>query len=104
MTALVTIHEVNEHLRRDFDDDDADLRVKIIAASSMVMSHLNQDEDYYIDSNGAVTAPEVVKLAVSILTAELYAKREADDAGFQGGHLPANVRALLGPLRDPVVA
>ena len=104
MTALVTIHEVNEHLRRDFDDDDSDLRVKILAASSMVMAYLNLDEDTYVDSNGVVTAPEVVKLSVSILAAQFYDVRSADEDGFKDGRLPANVRALLGPLRDHVMA
>jgi len=104
MAQLVSLYEASEHLRRDTDYDDADLKAKIIAASAMVLSHLGLAEDYYTDSNDESTAPAVVKLAVCIIVAEFYVNRDGGEGGFVDGRLPGNVRAMLGPYRDPIMA
>jgi hypothetical protein len=45
--------------------------------------------------------PEV-KQAVLVLVAELFRNREGD-GNFDGNYLPATVRAILYPLRDPAL-
>ena len=104
MVKLTTINEVNGHLRRDTNYDDQDLTVKIVAASAAVLNHLGVDDDYYEDSNGDQQPPNLVKYAVIVLVADMYEKRDGSEGSWKGGLLPAPVRALLGPLRDPIMA
>ena len=103
MIELVTLEEAHAHLRIDDSEDIPDLLLKINAASSIILNHLGVDEDYYADSNGVQTPPAQVKAATLLMLGELNENREGE-GNYQDGRLPAPVRALLGPLRDPVMA
>lgn len=103
MTQLVTLQEASGHLRRDLDDgDDADLTLKIEAASDAVMRYLE-----WIEVPAVV--PTAVKAAVLRLVGDMYVNREgstdrAIQERFGYGYLPDGVLSLLYPLRTPSVA
>lgn len=103
MTQLVTLQEASGHLRRDLDDDDdADLTMKIEAASDAVMRYLEW-------TDVPADVPVAVKAAVLRLVGDMYVNREgstdsAISEQFGYGYLPANVLSLLYPLRVPSVA
>lgn len=114
---LVTLQEASDHLRRDTDDDDADLELKIGAASAAVRRYLKDASPYELDSNGDVEVdsngdPVVlfeVRAAVLMLLGELYKNREGEQDGeiptqWGYGYLPRPVVALLYPLRHPSMA
>lgn len=101
MTPLVTLQEASDHLRRNSDDgDDADLTLKIAAASDAVAQYLEWT---------AVPdpVPSVVKAATLNLVGEMYRERDGDMSGpntWGYGYLPIGVVALLYPLRKPAIA
>lgn len=98
-------------------DVDAEVDLFIQAASQAVVSHILSGSAYldFLDSDGealqedseGVTqdVPPVVQSAALFMVAWLNDHRGEDDAKLlEGGYLPFPVRALLGPLRDPVMA
>lgn len=108
---LVTLQQASDHLRRDTDADDADLTLKIHAASAAVLNYLSVGADRFLDSSGEmitdsagdpVDIPYEVQAAVLLMVGTLYKDRDASDA-FERGYLPAPVTALLYPLRTPTV-
>lgn len=114
---LVTLQEASDHLRRDTTDDNADLELKIRAASAAVLRYLKDASPYERDSNGDVVVdsngdPEVlfeVRAAVLLMLGELYKNREGEQGGeiptqWGYGYLPRPVVALLYPLRHPSMA
>lgn len=114
---LVTLQEASDHLRRDTSDDDADLELKIHAASGAVRRYLKSASPYEIDSSGNPVTdssgePVVlfeVRAAVLLMLGELYKSREGEQGGeiptqWGYGYLPRPVVALLYPLRDPALA
>lgn len=126
---LVSLLEASDHIRRDTDDDDADLIAKIQAASSAVLNYLKgspvgsprrdnqgrieRDSDgaviYETNSNGDTIVRPEVKQATLIIIAEMYRNREGEQGGevdprFGYGYLPRPALALLYPLRDPALA
>lgn len=115
---LVSLQEASDHLRRDTEDDDMDLTLKIHAASAAVLNYLKSGADSFLDSNGEVLqdssgdpvgVPFEVKAATLLMVGELYKSREgaqegAVDSQFGYGYLPRSVVALLYPLRDPALA
>lgn len=116
MTMIVTLQEASEHLRRDTTDDDADLTLKIHAASGAVLNYLKSGADafkdtngqFFTDTNGDILCPFEVKAATLLLIGEFYKNREGEqsgeiDAQFGFGYLPRPVVALLYPLRDPAL-
>ena len=111
---LVTVDDAVRHLRLDEvgSDGDPDLELKITAASAMVLNYLKDGADSFLDSDGAVITdsngdpdvPAVVRAATLLVLGYLWRKRDEDESGeFAGGRLPAPVRAMLGPLRDPAL-
>ncbi|HUH38763.1 MAG TPA: phage head-tail connector protein [Spongiibacteraceae bacterium] len=127
---LVTLQEASDHLRRDTDDDDPDLGLKIHAASGAVMNYLKREMMAYeperdsmgnavvdsngwplpqLDSSGEPVPRFEVKAAVLLMLGELYKNREGEQGGeiptqWGYGYLPRPVVALLYPLRDPALA
>ncbi|MBV2181687.1 MAG: head-tail connector protein [Castellaniella sp.] len=101
MTSLVSMQEASDHLRRDADDgDDADLTLKIEAASQAVMQYLDWTEV-------PADVPAVVKAATLNLIGEMYRERDGEMSGqnsYGYGYLPVGVIALLYPLRTPSLA
>lgn len=113
---LVTLQSVSDYVRRDTDDDDADLAAIIEAASAAVVNYLgaqaaelmtyDSDDEIVVDSDGvAVDVPSAVQGATRYLAAWFYRHRNQDPEGaFEPGYLPAPVTAMLYPLRDPALA
>ncbi len=114
---LVTLQEASDHLRLDSDADEADVLLKIRAASAAVRRYLKDASPYERDSNGDVAVdsngdPEVlfeVRAAVLLMLGELYKNREGEQGGeiptqWGYGYLPRPVVALLYPLRHPSMA
>lgn len=105
---LVTLEQANDHLRRDTTDDDADLKLKIEAASELVAEYIKKSADEFI-VDGEVVADKVparVRAATLLMVGELYKSREGEFDGklpetYGYGYLPQAVVALLYPLRKP---
>lgn len=108
MVQFVTLQEVSDHLRLDLGEgDDADLTLKIQAASEAVMEYLKWEEV-------PETIPARVKAATLNLIGSMYLERDGELAGpvqnqfGQGqlgyGYLPVGVVALLYPMRKPSLA
>src|SRR5207245_838994 len=108
---LVTLEQASAQLRRDTTDDDADLTLKIKAASRAVVTYLKTPSfadsagDVIEDSSGiAIDVPEDVQIATLLLVGYFYKQRD-EDAGkeFEAGALPRPVTALLYPYRTPTI-
>lgn len=130
MTMLVTLQQASDHLRRDTSDDDADLTLKVKAASTAVLTYLRNTPYAYVpavDSNGEIARDSAgyplpaldsngermiqpdIQNATLLLIGEFYKMRETEqegaiDAQWGYGYLPRPVVALLCPYRDPAVA
>jgi hypothetical protein len=115
---LVTLAQARSHLRSDTDADDADLQLKIEAASELVMDYLGDGAeaftdsagDVYEDSNGlAQDVPVRVQQATLVTVNWLYKERDgsnehAVDTKFGYGYtLPKGAIALLYSMRLPVI-
>lgn len=117
MVKLVTLQQASDHLRRDTTDDDADLSVKVMAASRAVLNYI--DDHSFLNSTGEpdydsagdpVGVPDPIHAAVLLVTADLYTDR--DQENFRdGGTAPRvgeiifsrTVHFLLDPYRIPTV-
>ena len=115
---LVTLAQARAHLRSDTDADDADLGLKIEAASEAVVEHLQDTPNLqfldsagepYLDSNGdAIGIPKRVQQATLMLIGHFYRERDGSNesavpAQWGFGYLPAGVEALLYSLKKPGV-
>lgn len=114
MVMLVSLDQASNHLRRDTDADDADLELKIEAASRAVLNYLkdaeilstflNSDGDVDYESDGIpIDVPQEIQQATLLLVGYFYKNRDSS-SDFQMGYLPPAVMALLYPLRDPAIA
>lgn len=119
MTMLVTLDQASEHLRRDGGDDDADLTLKIHAASGAVLNYLkganhfepelDGDGKPVLDDDGKpVYTTQVlyeVQAAVLLMVGYLYKDRDNDkNHEYETGYLPRPITALLYNLRTPALA
>lgn len=123
---LVTLDEAKDNLLVDFSTYDADINLKVKAASGMVLNYLKSrrnlyvlqtDDDgqpildsqgqviYELDSQGGKIVRDEVKHAVLLLVGILFRDRDGAEAkDWMPGFLPAPVTAILYPLRDPAIA
>lgn len=102
MIMLVTLQQASDHLRRDTSDDDADLTLKIEAASEAIADYLK-----WTDVPNPV--PFRAQAAALNLIGEMYRDREGEakgvvDTQYGYGYLPQSVVSLLYPLRNPTLA
>jgi hypothetical protein len=116
MTMIVTLPQAKKHLRVTHTLDDADITLKIHAASGAVINYLKSSASAWIDSSGQVIedssgvllVPQEVQEATLVLLGWMYSYREGEtgetNPAFQTGYLPPPVTALLYPLRDPALA
>jgi hypothetical protein len=116
MTLLVTLAQAKSHLRVTHTHDDADITLKIHAASGAVINYLKESAEDWVDSSGEVLVdssdlplvPQVVQQATLVLLGWMYSYREGEvgesNPSFSMGYLPPTVTALLYPLRDPALA
>lgn len=118
---LVTLEEARAHLRSDTDADDADLTLKIEAASEAVLDYLadyltlDSNGDPVLDSDGQIAfiperAAKRIKHATLLTIAYMYRERDGSQehaVPAQWGYgyaLPQGATALLFSLRKPTVA
>lgn len=103
---IVSLEEVKQHLRIDYDEEDADLTLKIKAASQMILEYVKRSEsDYEEDSDGILEVPYAMKMACLIMVGILYRDRDGTESDkWQQGFLPFSVTALIYNLRDPSLA
>lgn len=111
---LVTLQQASDHLRRDTSADDADLTLKIQAASQAVIDYMKNGATF-IDSSGdaeydsageALGVPKNVQIAVLLMTGILYKAREGEntvDDWYEFG-LPKAVQNILYGRRTPTMA
>lgn len=112
---LVTLEEVRRHLRLPVlaatPDEDEDLRMKLYAATAVVLEYLARPTDLAWTAELAAwtidTVPRVVQAAILVQVAELSRFR-GDDAGMtptpNHGFLSPLVTALLHRYRDLTLA
>lgn len=116
MPMLVSLTQASDHLRRDTTDDNADLTLKIEAASDLVLRIITDHS--FIESSGfpfedsAGNYPEVpraIQMAVLILVGQFYADRIGQDYAEGGASprlgdivVPRVVHVLLDPFRKPL--
>lgn len=92
--AWVTLEDAKHHLRYDDDSNDVMLTAYIAAAESAVGQYITK----------TVTAADTpdIKVAVLLLVGYYDFHRNMDkDTPSDGNYLPAPVRALLWPYRQP---
>lgn len=114
---FVSLEQASDHLRRDTDDDDSDLILKIKAASIAVLNAIRKEQPFLdsgglpiLDSNGvAENIPEPLKSATLIILGLLYADRDGED--FRDGDtsprlgdivIPRTAHFLIDPYRRPL--
>lgn len=109
---FVSLQQASDHLRRDTDADDNDLRLKIRAASAAVANALKESGMAEIldsaglvplDSNGDPIVPEDVQWATLLVLGESYSNRgdAAPTSWREGEPLPAAAWSLLTMRRTP---
>jgi hypothetical protein len=111
---LVSIELAKQHLRVDYDDEDAIITAYVEAASEAVINYLKSGADYFLDSAGFVPedsagdplgVPGAVRAATLLQIGFLWKDRDNDEGkAYEMGYLPRPVTALLYPLRDPALA
>ena len=96
MSNWVTLEDAKHHLRYDDDSNDTMLTAYIAAAEATI----NQ----YITANVPARATPDIKVAALLLIGYYDNHRNMDkDMLSDGNNLPAPVRALLWPYRQPSV-
>lgn len=100
MVMFVTLEQASDHLRRDTGDDDADLLLKIAAASGAIQNYMkgplsvyeNAKDEYGVDlldssgkpylatdSSGDYIVRQEVQMATLVMVGVLYADRDAKE-------------------------
>lgn len=131
---LITLEQAQQNLRIEpggsgGNADDADLTLKIEAASCAIATYVKRTDSLYIpeldssgqivrdssgypvpalDSSGVATVRPDVQAACLLLVGTYYKQREAEQDGaidpqYGYGYLPRPVVALLYPYRDPAL-
>ena len=123
MVMLVSLQQASDHLRRDTDDDDEDLVMKIEAASEGILNYLGSAA-YFLNSSGDIDydsagtplgVPRTIQQATLITLGVLYKDRDGnefvnpqrvttDTARTGSIILPRAVHFLLDPFRIPTIA
>lgn len=110
MVMFVTLEQASDHLRRDTDDDDNDLTLKIEAASQAILNYIDPTIIDFDSAGEAIDVPRPIQAATLILLGQLYVDRDAPD--FRDGKtaprwgdiiLPRTVQFLLDPYRIPLM-
>ncbi|HZH10551.1 MAG TPA: head-tail connector protein [Microvirga sp.] len=99
MAALITKDQAKQQLRIDFDDQDADLEMKIEQASEIVIDYLKRPDHGWTET----TVPKPVQAAILLVLTALWDDR---DGHGDGDYLAPDgpVARLLTRFRDPALA
>lgn len=121
MTRLVTLEQAKEHLRVDHTLDDADIDLKMQAASAVVLQYIGDAQYLFLDTGGDLLALDTstsaledvtglrvqrtAQQATLLLLGDMYRHRGAHEiTSAPGTDLPIAVAALLRPYRTPTLA
>jgi hypothetical protein len=113
--ALVSLAQAKLHLRADSSThEDADIELKILAASLAVLNYMETGADAFLDTDGQVPTdtardpygvPEDVRAATLILLGDFYRNRDGENnSEYEFGVLPRVVVSILYPYRTPSMA
>lgn len=108
--ALVTLKQAKAHLRVVSDVEDADIQLKLNAATEMAVSFLDRavyatkaDMDAAVSAGDAgpcpMVATDMVRAGILLLLGDLYANREEVITGTIATQLPTGAKSCLLPLR-----
>lgn len=113
---IITIAQAREHLRSDTNADDADLQLKIDAATDAVLDYITVPVGDLFDASGApkqgegceiVRGARRVQQAILLTIGWFYVDRDGTmEQAVKGGHgftLPRGAAALLYTMRKPTV-
>ncbi|ULR87182.1 head-tail connector protein [Comamonas sp. B21-038] len=114
---IITITQAREHLRSDTNDDDADLHMKIDAATDAVLDYISVPASDLFDADGepktgedgqVVRGARRVQQAILLTVGWFYEDRDGSmEQAVKTGHgypLPRGATALLYSLRKPTIA
>jgi len=105
MSRFVSLERAVAHVRAS-DSERDDVLEKLAAAEAMILGYVTTDA--VDDWDSPDTTPAAVRGAVLIQLAQLFRFRGDDERGagpdYGGGQLSPEVRLILAPYHDPVVA
>ncbi len=116
MRELVTLQQARDQLRSDTTDDDTDLRLKIAAASELVIDYLKDKAQAFLNEDGTVPTdehgapqgiPARVQMATLLTVGFLYQERTGSHSNQDAAApsaLPKAAQAVLASLRTPTIA
>jgi hypothetical protein len=97
--ALITLEQAKQQLRIDYDDQDADLIMKMEQASAIIVDYLKKPDHGWT----AETVPPPVQAAILLVLTALWDDR--DGSGDSDYLAPGGaVARLLARTRDPAFA
>jgi hypothetical protein len=99
MATLITIEQAKQQLRIDFDDQNADLQMKMEQASDIIVDYLKKPDHGW----NTETVPKTVQAAILLVLTALFDDR---DGSGEGDYITPNgpVARLLARHRDPAIA
>lgn len=109
--ALVTLAQAKDHLRVVSSVEDADIQLKLNAATQMAVEYLDRDvfataKDLAdAQASGQLLKPDplivtdMVRAGILLVLGDLYANREETVTGTIATQLPTGARACLRSLR-----
>ena len=97
---IVTLEEVKEHARIDFDDDDALIESKIRSAQAHLENLLGFKIEERYGGEDQQPVPEPLKECVCRLTAHWYDNRHVSAESSDGKILPFGVTDVVNEYRD----
>lgn len=95
MAALVTLDEVKNRLRIDFNDDDVDVLAMAEEATDIVIGYIKKPDHEWTEN----AVPFRIKAAILLVVSRLYESRDGE-----GEILTDAVKSLLHRDRDPALA
>lgn len=93
MLSLISMDEAKMHLRIDDLESDADIETKAVMATAIIVDYIkNPDHGWTVE-----TVPQVIKVAVLLMLAQLFSDRE-------NATITDPIKNLLHRQRDPSIA